>query len=100
MRRSRVRKDAHAKANADDIARRLVPAVIQVAARVGNDGHLYGSVTTVDVAAAVQEQLGIELDRRILTAEAPIRSVGTHEVRARLHAEVLAIITVEVSALA
>ena len=97
MRRTRDRRDAQARVGADEIARLLVPAIIAVEARVGQEGHLYGSVTTTDVADAVKTQLGIELDRRILSIEEPIRTVGTHEVRAKLHPEVQAIITVEVS---
>ena len=99
MRRARDIRDAKDRGAAEEIASRLVPKVITVKAKAGAEGKLFGSVTSTDVATAVQEQAGIELDRRILSAEAPIRAVGTHEVRARLHPEVQAIITVEVSAL-
>lgn len=96
MRRSRDLKDAKDRSAAEEIATRLVPAVITVKAKSGTEGKLFGSVTANDVAAAVQEQTGIELDRRRLHLVEPIKSVGTHVVPARLHSEVEFSITVEV----
>src|SRR3954451_10947510 len=64
MRRSRAVKDAHDRAGAEEIAKVLVPAIITIAARSGGEGRLFGSVTTADVAEAVQSQTGIELDRK------------------------------------
>jgi large subunit ribosomal protein L9 len=97
MRRSRDVKDAAARAGAEEIATRLVPKVITISARAGGDERLFGSVTTTDVAQAVSEQTGIELDRRKLHLDEPIKTVGTHAVQAKLHAEVEFAITVEVS---
>lgn len=97
MRRSRDLKDAAARASAEEIAKRLVPTVIAVSARAGGDERLFGSVTTTDVAQAVLEQTGLELDRRKLHMDEPIKTVGVHSVQAKLHAEVEFAITVEVS---
>ncbi|MGI8757707.1 MAG: 50S ribosomal protein L9 [Acidimicrobiales bacterium] len=97
MRRSRDVKDATARAAAEDIARRLVPAVIVVEARAGAEGRLFGSVTTSDVAEAVLAQTGIELDRRKLHLDETIRMLGTHRVLAKLHADVEFPVTVEVA---
>lgn len=97
MRRSRDVKDATARAAAEDIARRLVPAVIHVEARAGAEGRLFGSVTTADVAEAVLAQTGIELDRRKLHLDETIRTLGTHRVLAKLHADVEFPVTVEVA---
>lgn len=96
MRRARDLRDAKDRESAEAIARRLVPAVITIPARVGSEGRLFGSVTPNDVVEAVKSQTGIELDRRRLTTEETIKSVGTHEVGVRLHAEVEFRITVEV----
>ncbi len=98
MRRSRDLKDSRAREEAEQVARRLVPVVIRVNAKAGASGKLFGSVTTHDVADAVSEQTGIELDRRRLHLNDPIRSVGTHEVPVKLHADVEFRITVEVAA--
>jgi large subunit ribosomal protein L9 len=96
MRRSRDLKDARDRGAAEEIAKRLVPTVITVKAKSGAEGRLFGSVTVADVAAAVHDQTGIELDRRRLHLDEPIKSLGTHAVPAKLHADVEFPITVEV----
>lgn len=98
MRRARDLRDAADRSAAEEIAKALVPAVITVAAKAGSEGRLFGSVTTADVVAAVAAQTGIELDRKHLHLDEPIKSLGTHSVTARLHADVQFAITVEVVA--
>jgi large subunit ribosomal protein L9 len=96
MRRARDLRDAKDRGAAEEIARLLVPAIITVKAKAGNEGRLFGSVTTTDVADAVHEQTGIEVDRRKLQLDEPIKSVGTHEIPTKLHPDVEFAITVEV----
>ena len=96
MRRSRDVKDARDREGAEAVARKLVPMVIKIPARAGAEGRLFGSVTTQDVVEAVQQQAAVTLDRRRLTTEEAIRSIGVHEVGVRLHPEVEFRITVEV----
>ena len=98
MRRKRDVQDANDRAAAEEVAKRLVPAVVTITARAGGEGKLFGSVTTADVAEAVQAQTGIELDRRQLHLDEPIKALGTHLVPAKLHSEVEFPITVEVVA--
>jgi large subunit ribosomal protein L9 len=98
MRRSRDIKDARDREAAELVARTLVPAVIRISARAGSEGRLFGSVTAADVVDAVTTQTRVELDRRRLHLEEPIRSLGVHEVPVKLHADVEFRITVEVVA--
>lgn len=98
MRRARDTRDARDRASAEEIATKLVPAVITVTAKAGAEGKLFGSVTTADVADAVAAQTGIELDRRKLELAEPIKALGTHQLTAHLHAAVSFPITVEVVA--
>lgn len=98
MRRSRAVADAAARSAAESVATTLVPAVVTLTERAGAEGKLFGSVTTAEVADAVAAQFDIELDRRALHIEEPIREVGTHKVVARLHTDVQFEITVEVVA--
>ncbi len=98
MRRARAVKDARDRGAAEDVATRLVPAVITIKARAGTEGRLFGSVTASDVADAVAAQTGIELDRRRLHLDEPIKSIGTHQLTAKLHADVEFPVTVEVVA--
>ena len=96
MRKARDVKDARDRDASEQVARSLVAGVFKVAAKAGPDGRLFGSVTTTDVAGAVQEQTGVELDRRRLHIDEPIKTVGTHEVLVRLHSDVEFRLTVEV----
>jgi large subunit ribosomal protein L9 len=97
MRRSRDLKDAKDREAGETVARKLVPMVIKVSARAGGEGKLFGSITSADVVAAVAEQAGVELDRRKVHLDEPIRTVGTHEVPVRLHSDVQFRITLEVT---
>ena len=97
MRRSRDERDSAARGAAEEIAAKLVPAVIAVSARAKAEGELFGSVSITDVVEAVSAQTGIEIDRHSVHIDEPIKSVGTHSVTARLHPEVQFQITVEVS---
>jgi len=98
MRRSRAVADAAARAAAEEMAVALVPVVVNLSARAGAEGKLFGSVTTAEVVEAVAAQFNIDLDRRDLHIEEPIREVGTHRVVARPHTEVQFEITLEVTA--
>jgi large subunit ribosomal protein L9 len=98
MRRSRDTKDAVARAAAEEIAKTLVPAVITVTSRASGEGKLFGSVATTEVIEAVTTQTGIELERKHIVLDEPIKTTGTHHVTAKLHPEVQFQITVEVSA--
>jgi len=71
---------------------------VTVSARAGEEGKLFGSVTAADIAAAVGEQARVDVDRKDVHLDEPIRSVGTHEVRVHLFADVDPVITVEVVA--
>ena len=96
MRRGRDARDASDRAKGEVVAKSLVPQVIMISARSGAEGKLFGSVTTEQIVEAVVAQTGIELDRRQLHLSEPIRSLGTHVVPAKLHADVEFPITVEV----
>jgi large subunit ribosomal protein L9 len=96
MRRSRDLRDAKDREAAETVARTLVPTVIRVKARAGSEGRLFGSITTADIVAAVREQAGVELDRRKLHLDEPIRTTGSHEVPVKLHADVEFRVTLEV----
>jgi large subunit ribosomal protein L9 len=96
MRRSRDLRDARDREGAETVARKLVPQVIRLTARAGAEGKLFGSVTSSDVVQAVAEQTGVELDRRRLQLDEPIKSLGTHEVPVKLHADVEFRVTVDV----
>ncbi|HKR64067.1 MAG TPA: 50S ribosomal protein L9 [Thermoanaerobaculia bacterium] len=82
-----------------DAAQKAANAVkgvkIQIEKRVGEHGHLFGSVTANEIADALLEK-GIEVDKRRIELGQPIKNVGVHDVEVRLHREVSAHIQVEV----
>ncbi len=83
------------RSEAAAMAARLGAATVRISMRVGENDKLYGSVTSSLIADALAEQ-GIEIDRRRILLDSPIRSVGEHAVRVRLHADVVADLTVSI----
>lgn len=71
---------------------------IQIEKRVGEHGHLFGSVTANEIADALMAK-GIEVDKRRIEVGSPIKNVGVHDVEVRLHRDVTAHIQVEVVAM-
>ena len=97
MRRSRDLRDAKDRESSEVVARTLVPAVIRIPAKAGAEGKLFGSVTAAEIATAVATQTGVELDRRKLHLDEPIKTLGTHQVAVKLHADVEFPVTIEVT---
>lgn len=80
----------------ESVAARIIQTPVVVTARAGDEGKLFGSITAADIAEALSAQAGVQVDRRDVHLDEPIRSVGTHEVTVHLHAEVDPVITVDV----
>jgi large subunit ribosomal protein L9 len=98
MRRSRDLRLAGDRAAATTVASTLVPKVISVVAKAGAEGRLFGSVTTADIAEAIEEQTGIVLDRKVLNVADQIKTLGQHTATASLHSDVSFPVTIEVVA--
>jgi large subunit ribosomal protein L9 len=98
MRRARQVRDSKEREGATATANQLATHRIAIVARAGEGGRLFGSVTSTDVAEAVEAQTGIHLDRRKLHLDEPIKTLGVHEVLIRLHSDVDAVLTVDVVA--
>ncbi|HET6954065.1 MAG TPA: 50S ribosomal protein L9 [Acidimicrobiales bacterium] len=96
MRRARDLRDAQDRAAAETLATTLVPRVITVTARAGSEGKLFGSVTAADISAAIEAQTNVQIDRRKLVLGEPIKTLGTHTVPVKLHADVEFPVTVDV----
>lgn len=98
MRRSRDLREARDRESAEAQAQVLAGSVLRIEARAGSAGRLFGSVGPADVADAARAQRGVELDRRHVVLEEPIKAVGSYEVVLSLFADVTAVVTVEVAA--
>ena len=67
-----------------------------VKTKIGSDGRMFGSVSTKAIAQAAKEQTGLELDKKKMQLDAPIKALGTYEVPVKLHPKVTAKLTVQV----
>ena len=98
MRRNREAREVRDRASAAEVAQRLAGMRIEVKARAGEGGKLFGSVTAADIADAVLAQAEVELDRRKIGLGDPLKELGAVEVPVRLHGDVEALLAVEVVA--
>lgn len=95
MKTSAARRSAGEKAKAEEFAGKLDAVALTFTRKVGEAGHLFGSVTSADIAAELATQ-GIEVDRRKIQLGEPLKSVGEFTVAVRLHREVTAHLKVKV----
>jgi large subunit ribosomal protein L9 len=97
MKAAAARRSASEKAQAEDLVTKIEPLVLSFTRKAGDAGHLFGSVTSADIAAELAAQ-GHEVDRRKIQLGDPIKSVGDFKVPIRLHREVTARVNVKVQA--
>jgi large subunit ribosomal protein L9 len=98
IKRARAAREIRGLEDAQVIAARLSGLRVRMRRRAGASGRLFGSVGSVDIAEAVREAGGPELDRRRIEVRDPIKTIGSHQVRVRLHPEVSAPVDIEISA--
>lgn len=72
-------------------------SIIKLSAKIGEDGRLFGSITTKQVAEALQKQHNVKLDKRKIELESPIRALGFTKMPVKIHPEVTAMLTVQVT---
>jgi len=96
IRRAREVREIRDLGDAREISARLESLPVQLETRAGQNGRLFGSVTPADIVAAVQRAGGPQLDRRRVELVDPIKTVGSHQVRVRLHSDVTATVSVDI----
>ncbi len=96
IRRARSAREIRGVDDAKQAAGRLEALSVRLETRAGGSGRLFGSVGPADIAAAVRAAGGPELDRRRIEVRNPIKTVGSHQVRVRLHPDVSATVDIEV----
>jgi large subunit ribosomal protein L9 len=94
-----ARHAAEEEQAARELKTKLEAQAVVIDAKAGSQGRLYGSVTTADVASAIQKQLGASVARRDLDIAEPVRQVGSYQVAAKLPHGVSATLTIEVRAI-
>jgi large subunit ribosomal protein L9 len=96
IKRARSAREIRSVEDAKAAAERLGGLRVRMQTRAGSGGRLFGSISTADIAAAVKNAGGPDLDRRKIEIGNPIKTVGAHKVAVRLHPEVSATLEVEV----
>jgi large subunit ribosomal protein L9 len=94
-RQSHLRKEAKQKTEAEDLGKLMAGVTVTISQKAGENDQLFGSVTSKDVAEAL-EQKNFTIDRRKIQLDEPIKQLGEHKVAVRLHRDVTAEITVNV----
>jgi large subunit ribosomal protein L9 len=97
MKNAAARRSATEKAQAEALAVRLAPVELECTRKSGDGGHLFGSVTSADIAAALDAK-GFEIDRRKIYLDESIKSLGEVSVAIKLYREVTAHVKVTVKA--
>ncbi len=90
-----LKREAKAQNESEDLAKLMDGQVITIAQKAGENDHLFGSVTTKDLADAL-EQKGFIIDRRKIQLDEPIKTLGEFDVPVRLHRAVTANVKVQV----
>ena len=98
IKRARSAREVRGAEDAKVIAGELEELHVRMRRRAGGNGRLFGSVGPADIAAAVREAGGPVLDRRRIEVRDPIKTIGSHQVRVRLHPEVTAWIDIDIVA--
>ena len=83
------------KNSAQDLASRISATTLVIKAKAGDEEKLFGSVTTMDIAEALQSE-GIEIDKKRILLEEPIKRLGSYSVNVKLHHDVTTQLTVQV----
>jgi large subunit ribosomal protein L9 len=82
--------------HAVEIKTKLEAAPVAVQVRAGSGGRLFGAVTTAEIAGALAEASGEQVDKRTIVVTHPIKTLGAHEVSIKLHDDVSAVVALNV----
>lgn len=91
-------QEAERKAEAEATAKKLADLTVKIETKAGDNGKLFGSITSADIADACKEQAGIEIDKKKIVLDAPVKQAGNVEVQVKLYPEVIAKLKVEIIA--
>jgi len=100
LKTKRAEREANEMNEAEDLARKINKLKITMELETGVGGKAFGSITATDLAERLNKELGgkIEIDRHRIHLEKPIKETGAHEIQVKLHADVVAKLTVNVKA--
>jgi len=99
LRQRRAEREAHELNAMTELAKSLGKMTLIIAVKTGDDGKMFGSVTSGQIADELKHQFDIALDKKKIHLDHPIRALGEHEIELRLHPEVKATLKVKVESI-
>ncbi|WP_027436900.1 50S ribosomal protein L9 [Lachnospira multipara] len=84
--------------NAKELAKKIEESAVTVSMKTGEGGKTFGTISTKEVAEAAKKQLGLEIDKKKMKIDEPIKSLGSYIISVKLHKKVTAKLTVKVVA--
>ena len=94
--KARKAEEARLKAEAEEIAKKLKDCKVQLTAKAGNGGRLFGAVTTKEISDGLKKQYNIDIPKQKLVLDEPIKAFGTYQVKAKLGFEITGTVSVAV----
>ena len=82
--------------DAQKLGKEIEGKIVKVSLKAGKDGRTFGSVSSKEIAQAIKEQMDLDLDKKKLLIDEPIKTLGVHEVKVKLHSKVTTMIRVQV----
>ncbi len=98
IKKARSVREVRDAGHADEIKTQLESLSVTVSSQAGSSGRLFGAVTVADILDAVKQAGGPDIDKRRIEVGNPIKSVGSHQVKVKVHDEVTATLNLEVVA--
>src|SRR5712672_4093459 len=95
LRQRRAEREAHEFNTMSELAKGVSKLVCLIKVKTGEDGKMFGSITSGTIADELKHQFDIALDKKKIHLEHPIKTLGEHDVELRLHAEVPATLKVK-----
>lgn len=88
LRQLRAEREAHELNSMSELGKSLSKVTLTLSVKTGDDGKMFGSITSGSIADALKTQLDVSLEKRKIHLEKPIHTLGEHEIELRLHADV------------
>jgi len=98
LQEERLKRAAHDKQEAEQVAASVEGLTVTTTAKVDHDGHMYGSVSAGDIAALIHEQAGLTVEKRSIQLKHALKEIGVFEIPLKLKEGILAKITVRIDA--
>lgn len=98
LKSERAQRAIEDKKHAEVVAEQLQGKTIQIAVKIDAEGHMYGSVSAQDIANLLKEQLNVQLEKRNVVLQKPIKELGTSEITLKLKEGVPAKVVLQITA--